>query len=221
MAEKSPGVSRRSCRFWRLGCHLLPLQSGSLQAYGECGLRSLPTGRLTPKLELLNRLKADGPRVWDDEPFDAIPFYTAVEYPKEKKPRILYLSLGETDDWAHGGRYREYLDSAHRVDSYVKALWDLAQSLPEYRANATLIFLPDHGRGKAPHKWKDHGQKIPDSKYIWIAFLGPDTPALGERTRIHAVTQGQIAATLAAFFGEDYVSAVPKAGNPIADVIPH
>ena len=108
---------------------------------------------------MLNRLKADGPRVWDDEPFDAIPFYTAVEYLKEKKPRVLYLSLGETDDWAHGGRYREYLDSAHRVDAYVKALWDLAQSLPEYRANTTLIFLPDHGRGKAPHKWIGHGQK--------------------------------------------------------------
>ena len=54
-----------------------------------------------------------------------------------------------------------------------------------------------------------------------IAFLGRDTPALGERTRIHAVTQGPIALTLAAFFGEDYVSAVARAGNPIADVIPH
>ena len=43
----------------------------------------LPAG-LTPKLELLNRLKADGPRVWDDVPFDAIPFYTAVEYLRKR-----------------------------------------------------------------------------------------------------------------------------------------
>jgi len=89
---------------------------------------------LTPKLELPNSLKADGPRVWDDEPFDAIPFYTAVEYLKEKKPRILYLSLGETDDWAHEGKYREYLDAAHRVDSYLKSFqigpkWILACSV--------------------------------------------------------------------------------------------
>ena len=63
-------------------------------------------------------------------------------------------------------RARRMYHSAHRVDAYVKALWDLAQSLPEYRANTTLIFLPDHGRGKAPHKWMGHGQKIPDSKYI-------------------------------------------------------
>ncbi len=54
--------------------------------------------------------------------------------------------------------------------------------MPEYRGNTTLIFSPDHGRGKAPHKWKDHGQRIPDSKYIWMAFLGPDTRAMRDRS---------------------------------------
>lgn len=175
----------------------------------------------TAKLDLVNSLKAETPRVWDDEPFDAIPFYTAVEYLKEKKPRILYLSLGETDDWAHGGQYVEYLDSAHRVDAYLKQLWELAQSLPEYHGNTTLIFSPDHGRGKSPHKWKDHGHQIPGSKYIWMVFLGPDTPPLGERSKVPAVTQNQIAATLAAFLGEDYTADVPKAGKPIVDVLPH
>lgn len=144
-----------------------------------------------------------------------------MEYLKSRKPRVLYLSLGETDDWAHGGRYADYLDSTHRVDAYLRSLWELAQSMPEYRGNTTLIFSPDHGRGKAPRKWRDHGQKIPDSRFIWMAFLGPDTPPLGERARIPAVTQSQIAATLAAFLGEDYNSAVPQAGKPIADVLPH
>jgi hypothetical protein len=175
----------------------------------------------TARLDLVNHLKAETPRTWDDEPFDAIPFYTAVEYLKEKKPRILYLSLGETDDWAHGGQYVEYLDSAHRVDAYLRQLWELVQSIPEYQGNTTLIFSPDHGRGKSPHKWKDHGQKIPDSKYIWMAFLGPDTKPLGERSKVPAVTQNQIAATLAAFLGEDYAADVRKAGKPISDVLPH
>ncbi len=174
----------------------------------------------TPNLAMLNNLKAETPRVWDDEPFDAIPFYTAMEYLKEKKPRILYLSLGETDDWAHEGKYVEYLDATHRVDAYLQALWEQVQSMPEYRGNTTLIFSPDHGRGKAPHKWKDHGQRIPDSKYIWMAFLGPDTPAMGERSNIQPLTQSQIAATLAAYLGEDYVADVPKAGKPITEVLP-
>ena len=54
-----------------------------------------------------------------------------------------------------------------------------------------------------------------------MAFLGTDTPALGERSKIPAVTQSQIAATLAAFLGEDDAADVPKAGKPIAEVLAH
>jgi hypothetical protein len=194
-------------------------RAGFLVSAGYDPLTAISAG---PRVELLNRLKAETPRVWADEPFDPIPFYTAMEYLKEKKPRILYLSLGETDDWAHAGNYREYLNAAHRADDYVRVLWETVQSMPEYKESTTLIFSPDHGRGKAQHnKWKDHGAKEPDSKYIWIAFLGPDTAALGERFHIAAVTQNQIAATLAALLGEDYPADVSKAGKPIADVLPH
>ena len=188
----------------------------------NAGYEPLAAASAGPRLELLNQLKAETPRIWPDEPFDPIPFYTAMEYLKEKKPRILYLSLGETDDWAHAGNYKEYLNAAHRADDYVRVLWETVQSMPEYHGSTTLIFSPDHGRGKAQHnKWKDHGAKEPDSKYIWMAFLGPDTAALGERSHIAAVTQNQIAATLAALLGENYPADVPKAGKPIADVLPH
>lgn len=172
------------------------------------------------QLDLVNSLKAEGPRVWPDEPFDPLPFHTALEYLKTQKPRLLYLSLGETDDWAHEGNYALYLDAAHRADTYVRELWETVQSMPEYRGATTLIFSPDHGRGSAPVEWKDHGQKIPESKYIWIAILGPDTSPLGERTHTDPVTQSQIAATLAAFLGEDYNAAVPRAGKPISDALP-
>ena len=194
-------------------------RAGFLVNAGYDPLTAIPSG---PRLELLNRLKTETPRVWPDEPFDPITFYTAMEYLKEKKPRIFYLSLGETDEWAHAGNYKEYLNAAHRADEYVRVLWETVQSMPEYRGSTTLVFSPDHGRGPSRHgKWKDHGAKDPDSKYIWMAFLGPDTAALGERSHIAAVTQNQIAATLAALLGEDYPAEVSKAGKPIADVLPH
>jgi len=173
----------------------------------------------SPRAELLNQLKAESPHVWEDETFDVIPFHTALEYLKARHPRVLYLSLGETDDWAHAGNYTEYLNAAHRVDDYLAMLWKTVQSMPKYRGKTTLIFSPDHGRGELSD-WKGHGQKIPDSKYIWMAFLGPDTPALGERGRIPAVMQNQIAATLAALLGEDYHSSVPQSGMPVSDVLP-
>jgi hypothetical protein len=91
--------------------------------------------------------------------------------------------------------------------------------MPEYRGSTTLIMSTDHGRGLAPLDWKGHGQKIPDSKYIWMGFLGPDTPALGSREKIPAVTEGQIAATLAALLGGDFPASQPKAAKPIKDVL--
>jgi Sulfatase len=182
------------------------------------GYDALTAPPVTERLAAINRLK-DETRVWDDEPFDSFAFQTALEYLRLHRPRVMYLSLGETDEWAHRGDYALYLRSAHRVDQYLKELWETVQSIGQYRGKTTLIFLTDHGRGQAAVEWKSHGEKIPDSKYIWMAFLGPDTRAVGERTKVAPVTQSQIAATLAALLGEDYAGAVPKAGKPIEDVL--
>jgi len=182
------------------------------------GYEPLTAAPVTDRLALLNALK-DETRIWDDEPFDSFTFHTALEYVKLHRPRVLYLSLGETDEWAHRGDYALYLRSAHRVDQYLKELWETVQTVDQYRGKTTLIFLTDHGRGPAPVEWKSHGEKIAESKYIWMAFMGPDTRALGERTKVAPVTQNLIAATLAALLGEDYAGAVPKAGKPIQDVL--
>src|SRR5262249_19151794 len=148
-------------------------------------LTSIPSN---PRLDLLNRLKAESPKLWDDEPFDFVTFHSAREYLQVRKPKVFYLMLGETDDWAHAGNYTLYLDAIHRVDAYLKELWDWLQSTPQYRGKTTLIFSPDHGRGEGI-EWKSHGEKIPDSKYIWMAIAGPDTAPFGERSRIPSVTQ--------------------------------
>jgi hypothetical protein len=184
----------------------------------NAGYDPLETIPANPELTLLNQQKAETVRIWPDEPFDPLPFHTAVEYLREVKPRLLFLGLNETDGWGHAGFYAEYLNAAHRDDSYLHQLWDLVQSMPEYSGKTTMIVLPDHGRGVGA-KWTDHGEKIPESKETWMAFLGPDTPALGERSQAVPVTESQVAATLAALLGEDYHAAVPKAGEAIEDVL--
>jgi hypothetical protein len=89
--------------------------------------------------------------------------------------------------------------------------------MPEYQNKTTLI-IPDHGRGEGK-KWTTHGQKVPASRVTWMGFVGPDTAADGERNHAPAVTESQIAATIAALLGEDYHAAVPKSGQAIADVL--
>jgi hypothetical protein len=174
---------------------------------------------MTDRMQLLNDLKRNSPKAWADETYDAPTFYTAMEYIREKKPRVVFLSLGETDDWAHAGNYGEYLESAHRVDGYMKDLWDQLESMPEYKGKTTMIFLVDHGRGSAPEEWKGHGQKIPESKYIFMGFTGHDVPALGLREHVAPVTQSQVAATLAKYLGLDWNAAEKRAGKPVADAV--
>jgi len=111
------------------------------------------------------------------------------------------------------------LDSAHRFDHFVQQLWETMQAMPAYRGHTTFIVTTDHGRGSGPAEWKEHGIEEKGSENIWIAVMGPDTKALGERHDVQPVIQAQIAATVAALLGEDYRRAQPKAAAPIAAVL--
>jgi hypothetical protein len=142
-----------------------------------------------------------------------------LDYVKAAKPRVLFVGYGETDNWAHQGRYDLVLDSAHRTDAFVRELWDTMQAMPEYRGTTTFIITTDHGRGGGLAGWKEHGIEEKGSENVWMAVIGPDTSALGERRGGAPVIQAQIAATLAAFIGRDYRAAVPRAAPPIEELL--
>ncbi len=212
--HKKPAYRGRVAAFGAWDLFPFILNSARSGFLVNAGYDPLKTPPVTPRIEFLNRLKVES-KFWDGEPLDVFTFHTAIEYLKLHKPRVLFLSLGETDEWAHDGHYAVYLRSARRTDQFLKEVWNAAQSLPEYRQTTTLLFACDHGRGDAPVEWKGHGQKIPASKYTWLACMGPDTRPLGERKNTAAVTQNQVAATLAALLGENYLADVPDAGPPI------
>ena len=88
----------------------------------------------TDRERLLNSIASDVPRVWASERLDTITTHGALEYLRTRKPRVLYVMLGETDAWAHDRRYDQYLDAAWRSDRFVRRLWEEAQALSEYRA---------------------------------------------------------------------------------------
>lgn len=94
----------------------------------------------------------------------------------------------------------------------------MLRDLPEYRDSTTLLLSTDHGRGATRGDWTDHGENVSGAEHIWIAVLGPDTPPLGVREDT-AVTQGQVAATIAQLLGEDFKAASPRAAPPLPDVI--
>jgi type I phosphodiesterase/nucleotide pyrophosphatase len=175
--------------------------------------------RETPRDALLRELFETTTALDEDDCSNALLQVPLLDYVKSGRPRVLFVGYGETDNWAHQGRYDLVLDSAHRFDHFVEQLWNTMQAMPEYRDTTTFIITTDHGRGSGLTEWKEHGVEEKGSENIWIAVMGPDTAALGERARVAPVAQAQIAATLAAFVGRDYRAAVPKAAQPIQAVL--
>ena len=170
---------------------------------------------LTPRQELLNQLYATTTPLDNTLVYDSFMQIPLIDYVRAQHPRVLFVGYGETDDWAHSGRYDLVLESAHNFDGFVKQLWDTMQSMPEYKDQTTFILTTDHGRGSGLKEWKDHGAEEKGSENIWIAVIGPDTPALGERAGVPAVTQSQIAATVSALIGKDFRKETPAAAAPL------
>ena len=214
--NQQPGFEHSVATFGAWDAFSRIINAARCQCIVNAGYDPFRMAPTTDRLDVLNELKADSPRIWDDEVFDASTFYTAMEYLKAKHPRVLFLSLGETDDWAHAGNYGEYLLSAHRVDQYLERLWKTLQAMPEYRGSTTLIFTTDHGRGSEGENWTSHGEKLPESKEIFLGAVGVGIPAAGLQTHAPAVMQSQIAATIAHLLGKDWNAAEPQAAPPLS-----
>jgi phosphopentomutase/2,3-bisphosphoglycerate-independent phosphoglycerate mutase family metalloenzyme len=184
----------------------------------QAGWMTPPKSGDSSKDALLQRLYDTTTRFDEEDVGNSLLQVELLDYVRTAKPRVLFVGYGETDNWAHQGRYDLVLESAQRTDGFIKELWETMQSIPQYHGTTTFIITADHGRGSGPVEWKEHGVKEKGSENVWIAVIGPDTRSLGERTHIEPVTQAQIAATVAALLGKDYRKDVPKAAPPIIDV---
>lgn len=176
-------------------------------------------GGKTPneKQKLINAMRTDSFKPFhEEECLDVFTHYGALEELKTNKPRVLYISYGETDEWAHYGFYRSYLDAAHQVDAWIKEIWDFIENDPQYKGKTALVFTTDHGRGDITKaEWTSHGPHIKDASEIWFATMGPEIEAKGEMTNENQLYQNQFAQTMAKIMGYTF-----EANHPIANEIP-
>jgi hypothetical protein len=150
---------------------------------------------------------------------DVITYIAAREYMKKFKPRVLYIAFDETDDWAHGGEYDQYLSSAYSEDRMLADLWNYIQSDPGYKNNTTLLITCDHGRGdKIKEDWRHHGKKTEGSDQIWFAVIGPGIEPKGEIKTQGQYYQKQFAATIARLVGHTFTANHPVA-EPMTELV--
>ena len=150
---------------------------------------------------------------------NVIQLINAFDYLKRYNPKLLYIAFDETDEFAHEGKYDQYLLSANRLDGYIKNIWDWVQGDHYYKNKTTLIVTTDHGRGHEPiDYWRHHGSNVKGAEKVWIAVIGPDTPATGEVNNSRTIYSSQIAKTISTLLGVNYTNKEPV-GDLIKEII--
>jgi hypothetical protein len=172
----------------------------------------------TPEMRVLSQLQNERLSPWDSVRFDYFTVKFAMAHLQKFQPRVLHIALGETDDWAHGGDYAHTLNSFATNDKQIKELWEYLQRSPKYKGKTSLLITVDHGRGNTIKDWTDHGEKVPEAQYIWMAFISPSNNLRGEWKNRETIYQNQVAATLCRWLNLDYSENNPTAGKPISAV---
>jgi hypothetical protein len=166
---------------------------------------------------LFARLQAEVPRLWPVERFDAFTHVLALEALQGRsRPRVLYIAYGDTDEFAHEGRYDQMLWAARRSDAFLSELWKALQAHPAYAGRTTLIVTTDHGRGVGgKDAWRHHGRgAFAQSNETWLAAIGPDVAA-GKRPDGACASSSQVAATVVRSMGLDWRAFDPGAAPPL------
>jgi hypothetical protein len=135
---------------------------------------------------------------------DMLTFIAAKEYLQQHKPKVFYLGLGETDEYAHKGNYDMYLQKANETDKIIGELWHWVQTTEGYKNNTTFIITTDHGRGKSQTSWTSHGTFTRGSSQTWLALLGKNISPLGEVKTEGQFFQKQLAQTITKLLGEEF-----------------
>lgn len=174
----------------------------------------MPFEDADPGIARLDAVQAQA-RTWRSERFDAFTAAFALRYLERERPRLLYVGLGDTDEWAHAGRYLDTLEGLALADRFLRTLWEWLQAQPDYRGNTLLIVATDHGRGRTPRDWQHHGPDVEGAQDVWLALAGSGQALRGELRDAPELWQGQVAASIAAAFGLDFREREPQAGEPV------
>lgn len=115
------------------------------------------------------------PEAWDPiyRP-DDLTEKAVVDYLQHNSPDFLWVSLGDTDEWAHAGDYNKYIESLQQADKFIGMVVEMVKQ-GENGDDYTFIVTADHGRGI---DWRHHGWDK-ESARDWLMMSGRKIPRSG------------------------------------------
>lgn len=116
------------------------------------------------------------PVAWGDPIYrpDDLTEKAAIEYLQYNSPDFIWISLGDTDEWAHYGDYNGYIEALKQADKFVGMVVQMVKT-GEDGQDFTFIVTADHGRGL---DWRHHGWDI-ESARDWLMLSGRGIPRKG------------------------------------------
>jgi len=167
----------------------IPVNAGYMDAKENLNDREL----------FLNEIQRQAPIIWETVRLDAFTHHFAKEYIKKNNPKLVYIAYGETDDFAHGGSFDDYIKSLKNTDALIEDLWNYVQDNSFYKNNTYFIITTDHGRGGGAEKnssWTGHGKDVIGATQTWLAVIGPNMTSKGEIKDNSQIYNSQIASTV-------------------------
>ncbi len=132
----------------------------------------------------------------------------AIEHLVHHRPRFLWVALGDTDEWAHRGDYRGYVDALRFADAFVGEVAAHLAEMGEYGARTAIFVTTDHGRDP---DFAGHGG--PASAGVWLMARGGPVARRGPTALPRVRYLRDLAPTMAALLGRARPGAAPAAAR--------
>ena len=210
-----PGYTNKVAAFcsWNLFEYILNRQKGNI--YSNAGYQTFNYDSISNAGMLTNAIQQYIMDTLQSTRNDMLTFVAAKEYIQTQHPKVVFIGFGDTDEYAHSGKYDDYLQAAHGFDDYLSQLWYYVNTDPFYKNNTSFIITTDHGRGNNSKTWVRHGPLTNGSSSGWLMTLGNNLEALGEVKDNKDIFNDQLAQTIAQLLGF-YFSAAHNTGSAIS-----
>jgi hypothetical protein len=121
-------------------------------------------------LRIQNEAMIDLPK-WKGSRKDKYTFELGMRYLKKHCPRVLYISLVDSDEFGHDRDYPNYVRSLRQYDEYLDQLIKTLNTMGEYGRQTTLLVTTDHSRGPGP-LWVGHAITSSSEKNVFLYAKG-------------------------------------------------
>jgi hypothetical protein len=129
---------------------------------------------------------------------DAFTAKLALRVLETERPRLLFVGLGDADEYAHRGDYHGYLEAVHASDAFLGELQSTLARMGARGRHTTILVTTDHGRA---YGFVDHGARYPESARVWLVAAGADVRGHGLLAASRRHTLSDIAPTVRALLG--------------------